>query len=186
MTTPTQRLFVSIEPAGPVRAALAELCGDIARAHWTPAGQLHLTLRFIGSVSENSRQRIEEALARVSVRPFFLAVEKTGRFPPRGHPAVIWAGVDGHPHLHQLRQQVDDRLLETGVPFELRPFVPHFTLARTGEASDGAVAQWIKRHREFTGPAWRVEAFHLMESRLSDGGADHRLVKTFPLAGAAQ
>src|SRR5690606_21147520 len=122
------------------------------------------TLRFIGDVSENSRQLIEDALVEVRVRSFFLAAQTTGRFPPRGHPAVVWAGVDGHPHLHQLRQQVDDRLLATGVPFELRPFVPHFTLARTGDASAGGVEQWLKKHREFAGPAWRVDAFHLMAS----------------------
>lgn len=181
MATHPQRLFVAIQPTGPVRTALATLIGDIARARWTPPQNLHLTLRFIGDVSEEARQKIEAALDRVRVRPFFLAVEGTGRFPPHRHPSVTWAGVASHPHLHQLRQQVDDTLLATGVSFELRPFVPHFTLARTNEASAGAVEQWMKQHRDFTGPAWRVEAFHLMASDLTPEGAEHRVLKTFPL-----
>ena len=181
MTTRPRRLFVALLPTEPVRAALTALMGDLARARWTPTDQLHITLRFIGDVSETSRQQIEDALDRVRVQPFFLGVEDTGRFPPRGHPAVAWAGVASHPHLHQLRQQVDDRLLATGVPFELRPFVPHFTLARTGEASVGAVEQWLKQHREFAGPVWRVDAFHLMASDLQPEGAVHRVLKTFAL-----
>lgn len=166
----------------PVREALTLLCDDIARARWTPPAQQHLTLRFIGDVSTESRQLIEDALGRVRVASFFLAVEGVGRFPPRGHPAVVWAGVNGHPHLHQLRQQVDDRLLGTGVPFELRPFVPHFTLARTAGSSAGAVEQWLKRHRDFAGPAWRVDAFHLVKSVTTPDGSAYTVLRTFPLA----
>ncbi len=175
------RLFVAIQPTAPVGESLSTLVGDIARARWTSPPHLHLTLRFIGDVSTEARQAIEEALERVRVEPFFLAVEGVGRFPPRGHPAVVWSGVAGHPHLHQLRQQVDDQLLTTGVPFELRPFVPHVTLARTAAASDGAVAQWLKRHRDFAGPAWRVDTFHLMASELHPDCAEHEVVRTFAL-----
>lgn len=181
MTTGFTRLFVAIQPTEPVRAALTGLIGDFPRARWTPPAQLHLTLRFIGDVSEESLQRVDDALARVRVQSFFLAVEGVGRFPPRGHPAVAWAGVTGHPHLDQLRQQVDDLLLTTGVPFELRPFVPHITLARTSAAAAGAVQQWLKTHRDFAGPAWRVEAFQLMASTLDPEGAEHRVLRTFSL-----
>lgn len=181
-TSRTLRLFVAIQPTAPVRESLASLLGDLARARWAPPAQLHLTLRFIGDVSTESRQRIEEALERVRVEPFFLAVEGVGRFPPRGHPAVTWSGVSGHPHLYQLRQQVDDHLLTTGVPFELRSFVPHITLARTSAASTGAVEQWLKRHRDFAGPAWRVDAFHLMASELNPDGAEHQVIRSFALA----
>ncbi len=180
--TSTQRLFVAIQPTEPVRLALTALTSNLARARWTPPPHLHLTLRFIGEVSDSSRQKIEDALEHVRVTPFHLSAEGTGRFPPRGHPSVAWAGVAGHPHLHQLRQQVDDRLLSTGVPFELKPFVPHFTLARTSEASAGAVEQWLKHHRDFNGPTWRVDAFHLMASELSPEGAEHRIVRTFALS----
>lgn len=185
MTTRTQRLFVALQPTEPVRAALTALMGDLARARWTPPPQLHITLRFIGDASDGTQERIETALGRVRVQSFFLAVEGTGRFPPRGHPSVAWAGVAGHPHLHQLRQQVDDGLLTTGVSLELRPFVPHFTLARTHEASAGAVEQWLKQHRDFIGPAWRVDAFQLMASDLTPEGAVHRVLKTFPLGESA-
>lgn len=181
MSLRASRLFVSIRPSEPVRASLAGLFDDLARARWTPPHQLHLTLRFLGDVSETARQDVETALAGVRVKPFFLAVRGVGRFPPRGHPSVVWAGIEEHPHLHQLRQQVDDRLLAAGLRFELRPFVPHITLARTGESAHGAVDQWLRRHREFDGPAWRVDAFQLVASELSSSGAEHAVVREFPL-----
>lgn len=176
------RLFVALAPSDPARAALAGLTGDLARARWTPAEQFHLTLRFLGDVSAEQQDSVREALARVDVAAFLLGVEGVGRFPPRGQPGVVWAGVGGgHPFLHELRRQVDDRLLSTGVSLELTPFVPHFTVGRTRESHPAAVDQWLKRHRDFAGPIWRVEAFHLMESIARPGGSAHEIVATFPL-----
>ncbi len=179
------RVFIAILPNEPVRAALANLYVDgPAKTRWTPPEQLHLSLRFVGGVSGEQLQGIAEALSAVRVEPFPLGVEGVGRFPQRGRPSVIWAGVGtGHPLLHQLRQQVDDRLLSTGVPFELRSFIPHFTIGRTVEASEAGVAQWTKRHRAFLGPVWQVDAFHLMTSELSPTGAIHRVAETFRLGG---
>lgn len=176
------RLFVALLPTEPARAAMAELADGLARARWTPPEQIHLTLRFIGDVSNEELQRVRDALAKVRVAPFPLGVEGVGFFPPRGQPNVVWAGVGAvHPFMLRLRQQVDDRLLASGVPFELRPFAPHFTLGRTRDASPAAVVQWLKRHRDFAGPVWRAEAFHLMASTLAPAGAVHQILDTLPL-----
>ncbi len=182
MPAERHRLFVALLPSEPARAALASLAGGPARARWTPPEQLHLTLRFIGDVSDTELQRVREALAAVQVGPFPLGVEGVGRFPPRGRPGVVWAGVGtAHPFLLRLRQQVDDRLLASGVPFALTPFAPHFTIGRVRESSPAAVEQWLKRHRDFAGPIWRAEAFHLMAGTPGPAGAVHRVVETFPL-----
>lgn len=182
MSVDRHRLFVALLPSEPARAALAAMAESLARARWTPPEQLHLTLRFIGEVAEDETRRVREALSKVSVSPFPLGVEGAGRFPPRGQPGVVWAGVGtAHPFLLRLRQQVDDRLLASGVPFELTPFVPHFTIGRTRESSPAAVDQWLKRHRDFAGPVWRVDAFHLMQSVAASGGVTHRCVESFPL-----
>ena len=182
MSADRHRLFVALLPSEPARAALAAMAGDLARARWTPPEQLHLTLRFIGEVTEDETRRVREALSKVRVSPFPLGVEAVERFPPRGQPGVVWAGVGtAHPLLLPLRQPVDARLLASGVPFELTPFVPHFTIGRTRESSPAAVDQWLKRHRAFTGPIWRVEEFHLMQSTLSVAGVEHQILESFPL-----
>lgn len=179
---PPHRVFVALHPSEPARAALAELADDLPRARWTPPEQIHLTLRFIGDLSDAELDAAREALAGVRVEPFPLGVEAVGFFPPRGQPNVVWAGVGGgHPRLHQLRQQVDDRLLAAGVPFELRSFIPHFTIGRCRESPPAAVSHWLKRHRDFAGPVWRVEAFQLMASSLDALGATHRVIENYPL-----
>jgi 2'-5' RNA ligase len=179
----SHRLFVALLPTAPAQASLVDLMAGLDGVQWTPPAQLHLTLRFIGPVTDPEGERIASALAQVAVRRFLLDLEGVRGFPPRGASTILWAGVGrGHPLLHQLRQQVDDRLLNTGTPIALRPFEPHLTLARVREAPAVAVMHWLKRHRDFAGPIWPVDAFHLMASEPQPGGSVYRIVRTFPLS----
>jgi len=177
------RLFVALFPSLPGREALVDLMDGVSRARWTAPDDLHLTLRFIGPVDEAQEAAIAESLESVRVHPFLLHLEGSGVFPPRGQPSVLWAGVGrGHPLLYQLRQQVDDRLLAVAPALALRPFVPHLTVGRVRDCSPESVAHWLKRHRDFTGPVWPVDAFALMASEPRPGGARYRTLRRYPLA----
>jgi 2'-5' RNA ligase len=178
------RLFVALNPSDPVRAAIAALHDEIPRMQWTPAAQIHLTLRFIGEQPPEAHEKIADALATVRVKSFLLGVEGVGGFPERGDWHVLWAGVgSGHPLLHQLRQQVDNALLAAGIQFELRPFVPHLTIARCREAPAPMITQWAKRHRDFVGPIWPVSSFSLMASEPRVDGRFHIPLNEYPLIG---
>jgi len=179
---PPARLFVALHPSAPLRVFLAELQTEIPRMQWAPPEQIHLTIRFIGEQPAAAHDTIADALRRVRVKPFMLGVEGIGGFPERGNWHVVWAGVgNGHPLLHQLRQQVDNALLAAGIQFELRPFVPHLTLGRCREAPAAMVRQWAKQHRDFEGPVWPVSSFALMASEPSPHGRIHRLIQEYPL-----
>ena len=180
---PADRLFVAIPLPAPVReqlAALYETSGSIA---WTRPEQLHLTLRFLGEVGPEWTDSFGDALELVQVEPFVLPVTGLGVFPPRGQARVIWIGVGhGHPRLYQLRQQIDDALLGTGFPLDVRIFHPHVTLGRlppSGPAT--AAAEFLKRHRDFEASPIRVDTFRLYQSDLRPGGAVHTLRREFDL-----
>ena len=180
----TRRLFVALLPTDPVRSALDSLATGPSAVRWTDPNDLHLTLRFIGNAAPGTEPAIVEALETVQVARFFLDVGEVGQFPPRGRPSVLWAGIGrGHPLLHQLRQQVDDYLLALALPLELGSFVPHLTLGRCRNAPPVAIAHWLKRHRNFAGPIWPVDAFHLMASETLHPGRRYRSLRRFPLLG---
>jgi 2'-5' RNA ligase len=177
------RLFIAISLPAPVREQLAALSEPMRSIAWTRPEQLHLTLRFLGEIEADWSEKLENALSRVQVEPFLLPLAGMGVFPPRGTARVIWVGVGhGHPRLHQLRQQIDDALLATGLPLDVRIFHPHVTLGRVKESgAPAAAAEFLKRHREFEAAPFRVEAFQLYASELRPGGAVHTLKREFPL-----
>ncbi|MBE2215709.1 MAG: RNA 2',3'-cyclic phosphodiesterase [Opitutaceae bacterium] len=170
------RLFVAIDPPEAVRSALSELPETLRGVAWAPPHQYHLTLRFVGETPADRLDAITAGLASIRVEPFILPVSGLGAFPPDRPPRVLWAGVGhGHPRLHQLRQRVDDALLAAGLAdLDVKIFHPHFTLGRCGPgATAGAVEAFLKRHRAFEAPDFRVEAFTLYRSLLRPGGAEH-------------
>ena len=177
------RLFVALSPSAPVAAALATLHEEIPGLRWTPPEEIHLTLRFIGGQRPETCDAIADALTHIRVKSFFLDVEGVGGFPERGEHRVLWAGVgNGHPLLHQLRQQVDDTLLAAGVVFDLKPFVPHLTIGRCEHAPSDKIKQWLKRHRAFAGPIWPVSSFALWTSDVVEERIRRRrIVKEYAL-----
>jgi 2'-5' RNA ligase len=180
----TERLFLALSVPDGVRRVLATLTEPAAAGlAWTHPAQLHLTLRFLGDVPEETIPRLIDELATVRIAPFLLPIEGVGAFPPRPPARVLWAGVaHADPRLFQLRQQVDDALLRTALPVDLRNFHPHVTLARVGERAAPAAARWLRTHAEFAAPPFRAEHFDLFASRLEPAGAVHVLKHRFPLA----
>gem|GEM_PF-134163 len=179
------RLFLALALPDALRADLVGLQAPTAHGvAWAPQAQLHLTLRFIGDVPVPSLAALEDSLATIRVASFILPLAGVGAFPPRGQPQVLWAGVQhAHPHLFQLRQQVDDRLLALGFDADLKTFHPHATLARLHrDASPGFAAEWLRRHREWEGPPFRATSFGLYTSQLTPTGALHTRLREYPLA----
>ena len=181
---PNARLFVAIPLPAPVRDELLTLTTPLAGITWTQPDQLHLTLRFLGDVPEEKIEAITVRLATVRVEPFVLPIEGLGAFPLKSPPHTLWIGVGpGHPHLHQLRQRIDDAVLAAGLPgLDVRTFHPHVTLARCTEKAASVVARWLRTHPAFEAPPFRVSAFDLIASDLRPTGAVHTLVQRFALA----
>ncbi len=179
------RLFVALVPPAIVRQEIAALATPLAGVSWTPAGNVHLTLRFIGETDEAAQARFEEALARVRVEPFILPVGGVGLFPSRGPAKVLWAGVgNGHTRLHQLRKQVDEALLSVDSRILMPGFHPHFTLGRVGyEYELKQLMHFLERNAAFEAPPFRVAEFQLLASELKPGHPPaYRTVRSFPLA----
>lgn len=180
----TARLFVAIVPPVTVQTEMAALGRRLEDVRWTPAENLHLTLRFIGDAPPEKQAAFEQALMRVQVEPFILPPGGVGVFPTRGPAKVLWAGIgNGHTRLFQLRKQVDEALLSVDMSIDVHSFHPHFTVGRLGENVDPKhLAKYLHRHARFEAPPFRVNEFQLMASELRQGAAPaYRVVRSFAL-----
>lgn len=146
---------------------------------------LHLTLRFLGSVAPDAAERLGVSLSEAvrSVKAFNLGLGGFGAFPDAVHPRVVWLGVDRHPALELLANDVELAVARHGFEPELRPFAPHITLARVRkDAADGAFEGLEESLEKLEyASAIPVERVDLMESVSGPGGASYRLLHTAPL-----
>ena len=176
------RLFVGIEFPPALKLHLSMLETGIPGARWVDAGNLHLTLRFIGEVSEDIAADIDEALARVRARPFSLQLAGTGVFGG-GKPRALWVGVERDPQLVSLHDKIEKALIRIGIEPEPRKFTPHVTLARLREPALDMLGAFLAAHAQFRAAPLPVERFSLIASFPTKAGSIYEDQADYPLSG---
>jgi RNA 2',3'-cyclic 3'-phosphodiesterase len=164
------RLFVGIGFPPELKLRLSLLSSGIPKARWVDPGNLHLTLRFIGEISEDLAADVDDALARVRARRFLLQLSGTGVFGGE-RPRNLWVGVERNPELSALRDKIEQALTRAGVPPEPRKFAPHVTLARLQNPPLDQLAEFLATHAGFRAEPLAVEAFSLIASYPTKAGS---------------
>ena len=191
------RLFVALEiPASTreaLRALVAQLAPVCAGARWLRPEGIHLTLKFIGEVSDEAAQNMRGALHQISM-PAAVELEFRGWgfFPDARRPQVFWAGVHANSVLEKLADEIDGRLAPLGCKREAREFRPHLTLARFKSAEGlHALQSELVRLEKPSAPSGgasfgkaTIEEFQLMQSTLRPTGAVHTTLQTFRFVAA--
>jgi 2'-5' RNA ligase len=179
------RLFIALDLPAEQRLALSAIASGIPGARWVVSEQLHLTLRFLGSVADERVPELQENLARVVSPAFRAALSGVGVFPPtptRRKPArVLWAGVSPAEPVRALKQAIDG-VLGPDLEAAAQEFSPHVTLARFKEppATD-PLTRFLQQHRSFSGDLFPVESFQLYDSRTLPAGPVYTVRASYPL-----
>jgi RNA 2',3'-cyclic 3'-phosphodiesterase len=191
--TERMRLFIALPVPEEVRARLARAQQHLEAmglpVRWARPEGLHLTLVFLGEVSEDRIAAIQRAMdeAAMTVGPISLGVAGTGAFPMRGVPRVLWSGFTGDlARLSDLQQRLADRLRAATFEVEDREFRPHVTLGRTKAPWPAEQVQAWRRWATPTSPefgTWRATDVHLIRSQLHPQGSRYSTVYTSVLGG---
>jgi 2'-5' RNA ligase len=168
------RLFVSIPVPGAMADALLRETARVelpagVRFRDTPAGQVHMTVQFIGDTPARSLEDVVESVRRSAsgLGAFRLTPARLITLPERGWPRLIAAETDAPPAILELHRRLATRLARSGDRRNDR-FRPHITLRRfTGGARAPEVA------RPLEAGAFGVPMVLLMKSALRPHGAEH-------------
>ncbi len=175
------RLFVGLEIPESLRQRLAMLHGGVPGAKWQSAEQMHLTLRFVGDVSEAMATDIDDALTTIRAPSFDMEIAGVGEFGGK-MPRALWAGVRSDEELQHLHRKIDAILRRLGMPPDERKFSPHVTLARLKNAPRAKVMEFISHHALFADGSFRVEQFVLFSSQLGSGGSVYHVEREYGLS----
>jgi 2'-5' RNA ligase len=176
------RLFVGIEFPPELKLRLSLLCTGVAGAKWVDAGNLHLTLRFIGEIDEGLAADADEALARLKARRLTLQIAGTGVFGGN-RPHALWVGVERAPELAKLRDKIEQALIGIGLAPEPRKFAPHVTLARLRDPPLDQLGGFLAAHARFRAEPLPVDHFSLIASFLTKAGPIYEDQADYPLSG---
>ena len=181
-------MFVAIELPEFIKDALSRLQAETRKtdipARWTKAGNIHLTLKFLGDTAASRLGEIERGLAAAvaGVSPISLKASGLSVFPGVKRARVLWTGVSGETDkLAILKKQVEDNLSPIGFEKEERRFVAHLTLARfKGRVKPENLVSVITRCGDFVTESFSADSLCLFESRLTPKGAVYNCLQVHP------
>lgn len=147
---------------------------------WVKESQLHLTLRFIGNLSQHQLDALMNTFNVVEdIASFDLELSKIITFP-NNKPRIIGVGISLSQALIALNQQLEEKLIYFGLDPEPRTFLPHITLGRIAKPKRKT---WLVD--KFTSiPPQHVDQISLYQSQLTPDGSIYTLLKTIPLNDA--
>ncbi len=133
---------------------------------WTKPEQFHLTLDFLGELSENEVEGVKGRLESLHFSAFTL---KLGVVESFGRPVrVLFVDIAGETKtLRELQQEV-------ALSGSTQRFHPHLTLARLRTSLPHL--QEVARETQVEPLAWQVEEVRLVQSTLTPQGARYTVL----------
>jgi 2'-5' RNA ligase len=187
------RAFIAVEIPPTLQQAIHSRTAELRRAigaslvRWVPAGNLHLTLKFLGDISPSTVDMLSQMLATEAGRfaPFPLRISGLGSFPNPKRARVIWIGLHAPDTLASLAHGIESACVHLGYEAEDRPFSPHLTIGRVRQPVSAAKQQTVraaleKIQIEEIGAA-EVTSVHLFKSDLKPTGAEYTRLFSAPL-----
>ncbi len=129
------RCFIAIETSSNKLKAVAQNIRSIlqeynVRASFQDPDSLHITLKFLGEITEVKVEKVKNALSKISHEKFKIVASGVNGFPNLGRPRVIFIDVKDCLSLKILHKKVENLMLLLNFPAERREFKPHITVAR--------------------------------------------------------
>lgn len=154
---------------------------------WVPVQNIHLTLKFLGDVSQENVDMLKEMLRTETdaCQPFDISIGGLGSFPSSKRARVLFIGIQAPAELEALQRGIESAGVRLGYESDPRPFSPHLTIGRVRDHIPASDQQKIRRILEETkidslGIA-RVDSVHLYKSELKPGGSVYTKLFSAPL-----
>ncbi|MEI9814459.1 MAG: RNA 2',3'-cyclic phosphodiesterase [Acidobacteriota bacterium] len=181
------RLFTGIALPQDASDRITNLIAELhphADLAWTPAGKLHVTIKFIGDWPQARLPELQSVLSKLTApSPIDIAIRRIGWLPNPRAAHILYAGVESTEPLLALASSMETALGALGIPKETRVYRPHVTLARVPDRSHAPLDPLraaIATHELAHFAVFRATAFHLY---LSNAGQYTKLSE-YPLPAA--
>ncbi|MDE2023083.1 MAG: RNA 2',3'-cyclic phosphodiesterase [Gammaproteobacteria bacterium] len=173
-----QRLFFALWPDDALRHILYKETRHAVRASGgkpVPAENFHITLAFLGHLDADRAAAARAAAETTQGESFDLVLDRPGFWPDA---RVVWLAPTSVPEAgSRFSADLRHALRTRGVAVDLRPFLPHVTLARkVSKPGNPGTVRPIR---------WPVREFVLVHSLAARHGSEYRPLVSWPLCAPA-
>ncbi len=168
------RLFFALWPDEETRTQLDNVTRqfkneDIRRVK---KSNLHITLEFLGEVSDETCQNLIDEISKLRGNAFSLELTTIGWWKK---PQNLWIGTKQIPTpLLNLVKSIKTCVKQQGLKPDQRVYKPHVTIARKVKCKKTLESQFSIK--------WNVSSFALIVSKSTDAGVEYHPIKEWSLS----
>lgn len=182
------RTFIAVELPENIKKRIEEVQNPLKKTDsfvsWVKPGNVHVTLKFLGEVTENRLEEIYSGTVKAlsGARSFNLRLKNLGCFPNLTRPRVVWVGVDkGEEKLSEMQKRIEEELYKVGFPKEERKFSAHLTIGRVKSPKNIEKLVELIEKTDFETEEVKVKEVMVMKSQLHPLGAIYTPMKKINL-----
>lgn len=182
------RLFVAITLDGTIRENLISIRELIRKyqpdVKLVETENIHLTVRFLGEISEDILPRIFGALSIINeYHCFEIELKNIGAFPSVKKPKVIWIGCEDRTNtLNKIYQALESGFIAIGLQPDEKGFSAHITLARDKiPKPNNNFEVWAAKYANKSFGIQMVKQITLFQSTLTSDGPIYTNIRDFKL-----
>ena len=169
------RLFYALWPDDDTRVALAEAAAriDLRDASLVRPENLHITVRFLGTISDELTDQLRFSQPVQGLGQFTLEINDVGWW--RSSQVAWLAPLVVPPQMEEMVFKVQEHLAKWDITQKKGPFTPHVTVARNARRAPrvfGSIAV-----------EWRVDSVALILSKTEPIGAYYEVQNRWSLTG---
>jgi 2'-5' RNA ligase len=153
---------------------------------WVPPSNMHLTIKFLGRITEPMIMVIKDHIEPLTRRtsPFSINLTGVDAFYQNGEPSVIFVKVeDTDGVLLPFYKEISQIMENTGFKQEEKPFNAHVTIGRVKKSSQGIIKNTLKEYEQVEFGNSTIKDFICYRSDITQKGADYQMVWRLPLPG---
>jgi len=179
------RLFIALKIPEEIRDTIIKIRNsavtDPQKYKWEEKNKIHLTLKFIGEVSDELIQPIAKQILFIEdFKKFDCKIGKFGFFYKNDKPRILWLGLSLNPEIFNLVENLNKELESFSIPVETKKFKPHLTIKRL-KGNEGK--EFIKSFKEVNVPEinFVTSEISLIKSELFSTGSQFKELKIYNL-----
>ena len=147
---------------------------DLFDGNLTKKENLHLTIKFLGSLTNKEVEKIKEKLRKINFNKFFCKVGKVGFFYKGNKMRIIWVDLLSN-KLNELQKKIGKVILARGN----KKFSSHITIVRVKSVRNKQSLVEKVGEIDFKNLNFKVKEFVLMKSELTKQGMRYRILDKF-------
>lgn len=167
------RLFFALWPNDEIRTQLDNVAKQFRKENikLIKESNLHITLEFLGEVSDRDKEELIEKINKIHHEPFDIKLTRVGWWRK---PQILWIGTTHiQKPLLKLVKSIRKCVKQQGLKTDKREYKPHVTIARK--------VKQVFVPKETFHIDWHVESFVLVISKSTDNGVEYNVIKDWPL-----